>query len=120
MKRLVRWAAFFGGIAAAACALAHATMNRAVPAVGSVVHASPVKVELWFSENLEPAFTTLKVFDGAGRQVDKKDKSIDGGDRRHVLVSLAPLAPGTYRVVWHALSADAHVTEGDFTFRVAP
>jgi len=30
------------------------------------------------------------------------------------------LAPGTYKVTWRVLSVDAHVTEGDFTFDVAP
>ena len=35
-------------------------------------------------------------------------------------VTLAPLAPGTYRVVWRVLSVDTHVTEGDFTFTVVP
>jgi hypothetical protein len=35
-------------------------------------------------------------------------------------VSLPPLPPGTYRVYWRVLSADTHVTEGDFSFVVAP
>jgi copper resistance protein C len=35
-------------------------------------------------------------------------------------VSVPALAPGRYRVVWRVLSLDTHVTEGDFTFDVAP
>jgi len=35
-------------------------------------------------------------------------------------VSLPVLPPGAYRVTWRVLSVDAHVTEGDFTFDVAP
>jgi methionine-rich copper-binding protein CopC len=34
-------------------------------------------------------------------------------------VLLKPIEPGTYRVKWRVLSVDTHVTEGDFTFRVA-
>ncbi|MGZ3256582.1 MAG: copper homeostasis periplasmic binding protein CopC [Caldimonas sp.] len=104
----------------AARALGHAMLDHAVPAVGSTVRASPVKVELWFSENLEPVFSKVKVLDSAGRQVDKGDKAVDRGDGAHLVVSLPPLAPGTYRVAWRAVSADSHATEGDFTFRVAP
>ena len=37
-----------------------------------------------------------------------------------LLVSLPQLAPGTYKVTWRVLSVDTHVTEGDFTFDVAP
>ena len=33
-------------------------------------------------------------------------------------VSLPPLHPGMYRVVWRVLSVDSHVTEGQFAFRV--
>jgi len=35
-------------------------------------------------------------------------------------MAVPPLAPGRYRVKWHVLSVDTHVTEGDFTFTVAP
>jgi copper resistance protein C len=33
-------------------------------------------------------------------------------------VGLKPLPPGTYKVLWHALSVDTHTTEGSFSFRV--
>jgi methionine-rich copper-binding protein CopC len=35
-------------------------------------------------------------------------------------VSVPPLVPGHYRVVWRVLSVDTHVSEGDFAFDVAP
>ena len=31
-------------------------------------------------------------------------------------IGLKSLAPGTYRVRWHALSVDTHTTEGSFSF----
>jgi copper resistance protein C len=104
---------------AASSAWAHAFVEHAEPPVGSTVHAAPAHVEIWFSEDLEPAFSTLKVVDAAGRQVDKMDKFVPGGDRSRMSVSLQALAPGKYRVVWRALSVDSHVTEGDFTFEIA-
>jgi hypothetical protein len=30
------------------------------------------------------------------------------------------LLPGAYRVHWHVVSVDTHMTEGDFSFTVKP
>lgn len=103
-----------------AAAFAHAFLDHAVPAVGSTVHGSPAEVRLWFTENLEPAFSTVRVVDRSGKQVDKGDKRVDAADRTLIEVSLPSLPPGAYKVIWHVLSVDTHVTQGDFTFQVAP
>ena len=99
---------------------AHAFLDRAAPAVGSTVHGPPALVKLWFTQPLEPAFSTIKVLDQTGKQVDNGDKTLDAADPTLLRVSLRRLPPGTYRVVWRALSVDTHVTEGDFTFHVVP
>lgn len=99
---------------------AHTSLDRAVPAVGSVVHGSPAEVRLWFISKIEGAFSTVKVLDGNGQQVDKVDKQVDPSDQTLLRVSLAPLAPGTYRVFWRVISVDRHATSGDFTFTVQP
>lgn len=101
-------------------AAAHAFLDHASPRVGTVVHSAPSEVKLWFTQELEAAFSTLRVVDGNGRQVDQKDKQMDPKDPSAMQVSLPPLPPGTYRVYWRVLSADTHVTEGDFSFVVAP
>jgi copper resistance protein C len=99
---------------------AHAFLERAVPAVGSVVHAPPGRLELRFTQRIEPAFSNAQVFDAAGKQVDGGDAAVDAADAAVLRVSLPPLAPGTYRVKWRVLSVDSHVTDGDYTFDVAP
>ena len=99
---------------------AHAFLDHAAPAVGSVIHGSPAQVRLWFTQELEPAFSTIQVQDRDGRRVDKQDKRVDHANPVLMQVSLPQLAPGKYRVVWRALSVDTHVTEGDFTFDVVP
>lgn len=99
---------------------AHAFLDHALPAVGSAVHTPPSQVKLWFTQRLEPAFSRLSVTDQSGKQVDKGDVHVDAGDGALLWVSLPSLAPGTYRVTWRVLSVDTHVTEGDFTFEVAP
>ena len=121
MRRVAR---VLGGIALLVGGMsqvqAHAFLDHAVPAVGSAVHGSPREVSVWFTEELEPAFSSVRVVDRSGKRVDKGDKEVTGPDRRVLRVSLQPLAPGTYRVFWLALSLDAHVTEGDHRFEVLP
>ena len=121
------WVARFSRACAAAllallspAVLAHAFLEHALPRVGEAVHAAPGEVKVWFTEALEPAFSALRVFDKDGKQVDRKDPQVDPSDRTVMRVSLPQLPPGTYRVRWRALSVDTHVTEGDFTFTVAP
>jgi methionine-rich copper-binding protein CopC len=99
---------------------AHARLDRAAPAAGSAVHGSPPQLKLWFTERLEPAFSKVRVLDRNGKQVDKGDPEVDRADAKLLRVSLPKLAPGTYRVKWRVLSVDTHVSEGAFTFDVAP
>ena len=106
-------------VVAAARADAHAFLDRAEPRVGGKVHTPPAQITLWFTERLEPAYSRVKVVDESGRQVDKADATVDTTDARVLRASLPPLAPVTYKVIWRVLSVDTHVTEGDFTFRVA-
>jgi copper resistance protein C len=99
---------------------AHAFLDHAIPAVGSRVRASPTELRLWFTQRLEPAFSKVSVRDGGGKEVDSGDTRIDASDETLLRVSLPRLGPGTYRVMWRVLSVDSHVSEGDFTFDVAP
>ncbi len=105
---------------AAAPAHAHAFLDHATPAVGSTVHGSPPRVELWFTQELEPAFSTVRVLDQGNHRQDSGDAKVEPGDATRLQVPLPQLAPGRYRVEWRVLSVDTHVTEGDFTFVVAP
>ncbi|HEY2190451.1 MAG TPA: copper resistance CopC family protein [Caldimonas sp.] len=118
--KVARWIASMSAAVAAGSAWAHAFLDHAQPPVGSVVHEAPARVEVWFSEDLEPAFSTLKVLNAADQQVDRMDKSVPGSDRSRMSVSLKALPPGKYRVRWRAVSVDTHVTQGDFTFEIAP
>jgi hypothetical protein len=97
---------------------AHAFLMEAEPAVGSTVQASPNEVRIRFTENIEPAFSSIKVFDASGKEVDKRDVHLDRSDRALLDVSLPHLGAGIYKVVWRVVSVDTHVTNGNFTFRV--
>jgi hypothetical protein len=97
---------------------AHAFLKRAEPAVGSTVQTSPNEVRIWFTEDIEPAFSSVQVFDASGKEVDKRDLHSERSDQALLRISLPPLQPGIYKVVWRVVSVDTHVTNGSFTFRV--
>jgi len=96
-------------------AYAHAALDHATPVAGSTVATAPHEVMLTFTQNLEPAFSTVQVTDSKGARVDQGKPQISGATMR---VALKPLVPGSYRVHWHAVSADTHSTQGDFSFTV--
>jgi methionine-rich copper-binding protein CopC len=97
---------------------AHAFLDHAEPGVGSEVHGTPAVVKIWFTQNLEPAFSVIELQDAQGRQIDKKDSYVDPQNKSLLLVSLPELRPGTYTVIWHVVSVDTHKTEGKFKFTV--
>ncbi len=99
-------------------AQAHAFPVRSDPRVGWTVALSPSKVTIWFDGELEPAFSTITVFNSAKQQVDKGNSRVNDPDASVLEVDLTPLPPGTYHVFWKALAKDTHVTQGDFTFAV--
>jgi copper resistance protein C len=99
---------------------AHAFLDHAVPAVGSTVPRAPETVTMWFTQELEPAFTTATVTDASGNTVDAGPAQVDPKDPTELRVALKKLSPGTYTVSWHALSVDTHTTTGHFTFEIKP
>ena len=105
-------------VAGSATLEAHAFLERAEPAVGSTVQTSPSEVRVLFTENIEPALSTVQVFDASGKEVDKHDVHLDRSNHALLHVSLPPLEAGSYKVVWRVVSVDTHVTNGSFNFRV--
>jgi methionine-rich copper-binding protein CopC len=98
-------------------AMAHAMLDHAEPRVGSKVATTPREVTLWFTQKLEPAFSTITVTDSAGKRVDTGGARVSGSQ---MSVSLRTGAGGAYHVTWRVLSVDAHTTDGSFTFQVGP
>ena len=115
---LVALVAGTAAIGAAPSVWAHAFLDHASPAVGSSVPASPPVVTLWFTQDLEPAFSGVTVTDEAGQRVDLGKAQIPQGSPDELQIGLKPLPPGTYTVSWHVVSVDTHPTEGTFTFEV--
>ena len=97
-------------------ALAHAKLLTANPAPNATVPA-PKALNLKFSEKLEPKFSGFEIANAAGAAVSiKTTVAADGMSLEGALA--APLAPGAYKVTWHAVTADAHRMNGAYTFTV--
>jgi copper resistance protein C len=94
---------------------AHAFLDHAEPRVGNKVGSPPHQVTLWFTQKLEPAFTSVTVTGPSGQRVDTGKARVSGNQ---VSISLKPVGTGTYHVNWHVLSVDTHTTDGNFTFQV--
>ena len=99
-------------------ALAHSGLQRAEPQAESKLKRPPGEVKLYFSERLEQGYSTVRVNDARGAQVDRQDAHLDPANPRLLWVTLQPLQRGVYTVIWRVLSVDSHVTEGRFTFLV--
>jgi copper resistance protein C len=93
-------------------------LQRAEPRVESALTRAPEEVKLYFTERLEPAYSSVRVVNERGQQVDRRDSRVDRANPALLRVTLPPLPPGTYRVRWRVLAIDADVTEGDFTFKI--
>ncbi len=117
MTRLAAWAALCLALGLGH-ASAHAFLKTASPGVGSTV-PPPGEVSIGFTQDVEPAFSSIAVLDASGASVSAGAVH-SGGDGARLAVALKPLAAGTYTVRWRATSVDTHKTEGSYSFTVRP
>src|SRR6266700_3839525 len=101
---------------------AHAILLQSDPAQDAVLKSPPAQVRMWFSEDLNPTFSTAQVISGSSKQrVDSQDAHVASSNSREMDLSLsADLPPSVYIVLWRTQSADdGHVLNGSFIFSVA-
>ncbi len=100
---------------------AHAILLRSDPAKDAVLNTPPSQVRMWFSEELNPTFTTAVVVNAKNQRVDAHDAHVSPGNALEMDVNLQPnLPPSVYIVIWRTQSAaDGHVLRGSFLFTVA-
>lgn len=104
----------------AGSAAAHATLQYAVPGVGSTMKTSPKLIRLKFNEGVEAALCRVTVT-GSGGAVLTGSLRTQANDKSTLILTLAgALKPGVYKVAWSAVSVDTHRTEGSFSFTVRP
>lgn len=101
-----------------AAAQGHAYPDHADPKVGSTISVAPTQVRIWFDSDLEPVFSSIMVHTADGRMVDKGDGGVAASDPTLLEVSVPPLPPGKYIVIWSVVARDGHRTSGDYTFTI--
>lgn len=101
-------------------ALAHAELVRSEPAANTSVDVSPPRIQLWFSEPIDPSFAEAQILDRTGSRIDAGASAVSSDDPLLLTLSLnRPLPKGTYAVSWKVLSSvDGHITRGAFAFGV--
>lgn len=98
---------------------AHANLLQSVPEANAQLERSPVQIELFFSEPIEDAFSTIEVLNSAGERVDNDDAQVDPADPTRMTATVRALPDGIFLVRWRNLSSvDSHIIEGVFPFAV--
>ncbi len=101
---------------------AHARYKSSTPGAGEVLTASPARVEIIFTEQIQKVSGTysIEVTRDRGAAVTSGSAVVDESDRTKMSVKLqADLAPGRYVVNWTNVSDDdADPSEGAFSFYI--
>jgi copper transport protein len=106
-------------LALASAAQAHALLLRSVPAADAEMSQPPPAIELWFTEPLEAGFSSARLLDSTGAEVDTGAALVDPADDTHLTLPVGQLGPGIYTVAWQSLSqVDGHEWFGSFPFTV--
>jgi putative copper export protein/methionine-rich copper-binding protein CopC len=90
-------------------AFAHGYIVRSIPENRASLERAPVRVQYWFSESLEPAFSTITVRDASGAEI--ASGGVDARDPRLLAARLpVGLPDGAYIVDLRiAFASDGHV-----------
>ncbi len=103
----------------AGSASAHSLLVRSAPVADGLLGSAPTTIEMWFSEPLEPAFSSARLIDTAGAEVPTGAPLVNPADPLHLTLPLVALDPGIYTVAWQTLSkVDGHEWFGSFPFTI--
>ena len=101
---------------AATAALAHAHLQKAVPADGGVVNAAPANIVLTFSEPARLTACWLQKGDAAKQKIS----GLATTPAQQISVPVPSLEAGTYVLSWRVVGDDGHILPGQIHFTIAP
>ncbi|GAA0507423.1 MAG: copper homeostasis periplasmic binding protein CopC [Pigmentiphaga sp.] len=122
-RTVLNAAVLTAGLLAAAAAQAHPELLSSTPGDKAETTA-PARIELRFSEALVTQFSGARLLmtgmAGMSHAPMPVEARVSGdADPKTMLITPAkPLAAGTYRVEWRAVSSDTHPMTGNFSFSV--
>jgi copper transport protein len=101
-------------------ASAHAFLDHSDPSANAVLATAPPRVTLWFTEPIEHASSSAKLYDQSGNVVQGTSYAFDPTDSTVMVLTLPPgLRDGTYSVVFKNVSAaDGHPVQGYMAFTI--
>ncbi|MFA5860084.1 MAG: CopD family protein [Candidatus Thermoplasmatota archaeon] len=99
-------------------ASAHASLQSASPQPNGHADAGVSVIEVRFTEDVEPQYTTLGIVDLKQKDWANGPAQFDDAHHNVVRLRVDPLLDGVYTVNWRALSVDSHTTQGSFLFSV--
>jgi methionine-rich copper-binding protein CopC len=103
-------------LAAAATLSAHMAYSKSMPAKDATLSESPDHVQVWFTQDPEPAVSQLSL-EGPNGEIALGETTV--GDEKSLVATVpAALAPGSYTVKWRSAGDDGHVLRGDIAFSV--
>ncbi len=98
---------------------AHANQLRSSPSPLEELEQPPERVIIWFTEAIEPSFSSISVLDQGGAEMTIGDTEFDDTEPQAMWAPLGKLERGTYTVAWRNVSAvDGHNVYGSFFFSV--
>ena len=103
-------------LASAAIATAHLRVQKSMPEADAILAASPDHVQVWFSQEPDPAISRLTLEGADGEIAIGETAILDDRSLRAMLPS--SLAAGDYTVKWRTAGDDGHTQRGDFAFTV--
>jgi copper resistance protein C len=105
-------------LSAATPTWAQAFIDHTEPEVGSAVDTPPTEIKIWFTKELEPAFSQIQLLDRRGKPVTLGHATVDPDNPSLLSLTVPALAPGKYKVRWKVVSVDTRITVGTFSFAV--
>ena len=100
---------------------AHAEYVSSTPAQNAILHQAPATLSILFSEDVNPAGSTIQVYDVNGKQVTTAAAQVDRNNLKTMTVSMQGDRSELYVVLWRTVSAvEGHHDSGSFRFFVNP
>lgn len=99
--------------------MAHAKLQKSVPAADAVLKSSPKNIRIDFNEKLEAAFSTISISGLQGRKIVTDKAVVDTRDGKVMTLALPALQPGQYQVNWNAITVDGHRVKSSYKFSIA-
>jgi putative copper export protein/methionine-rich copper-binding protein CopC len=104
-------------------ARAHIALERSSPAKDAHLATAPREVRLRFNGSVEPRYTSVRILDPRGVDVQMSILSVVPGTSNREFVAMPTTSAfqiaGVYTVEWKSAGADGHIITGSYSFTLS-